>query len=163
MKFSNVVMCETLYNNAYYGMFRSLTLPEIWKTQNRLEDSKSTSGGVLCIFGSHTFVPRSWMCKNQTSVLHSSTESEIISLDAGLRMDGIPARDLWDLVIEVLHPFSNEPKKSKENVPHVISGIMFSICSISSFSAQQAAPKRCRKECNKEQEKRELWQSRSRR
>ena len=23
-----------------------------------LEDSKSTSGGVLCIFGSHTFVPR---------------------------------------------------------------------------------------------------------
>ena len=28
-----------------------------------LEDSKSTSGGTLCIFGSHTFPPRSWMCK----------------------------------------------------------------------------------------------------
>ena len=28
-----------------------------------LEDSKSTSGGLLCIFGSHTFVPTSWMCK----------------------------------------------------------------------------------------------------
>ena len=27
------------------------------------EDSKSTSGGILCIFGSHTFVPRSLMCK----------------------------------------------------------------------------------------------------
>ena len=27
-----------------------------------LEDSKSTSGGVLCIFGSHTLVPISWMC-----------------------------------------------------------------------------------------------------
>ena len=27
-----------------------------------LEDSKSTSGGTLCVFGSHTFVPRSWMC-----------------------------------------------------------------------------------------------------
>ena len=26
-----------------------------------LEDSKSTSGGILCIFGSHTFVPISWM------------------------------------------------------------------------------------------------------
>ena len=47
-----------------------------------LEDSKSTSGGTLCIFGSHTFVPISWMCKKQTSVSHSSTESEIISLDA---------------------------------------------------------------------------------
>ena len=50
------------------------------------EDSKSTSGGVLCIFGSHTFVPISWMCQKQTSVSHSSTEAEIISLDAGLRM-----------------------------------------------------------------------------
>ena len=54
-----------------------------------LEDSKSTSGGILCIFGSHTFVPVSWMCKKQTSVSCSSTESEVISLDAGLRMDGI--------------------------------------------------------------------------
>ena len=44
-----------------------------------LEDSKSTSGGTLCVFGSHTFVPISWMCKKQTAVSHSSTESEIMS------------------------------------------------------------------------------------
>ena len=67
-----------------------------------LENSKSTSGGTFCTFGSRTFVPISWMCKKQTSVSHSSTEAEIISLDAGLRMDGLPALDLWDLVIEVL-------------------------------------------------------------
>ena len=67
-----------------------------------LQDSKSTSGGTLCVFGSHTFVPISWMCKKQTSVSHSSTESEIISLDAGLRFDGIPALDSWDLVIAVV-------------------------------------------------------------
>ena len=66
------------------------------------EDSISTSGGVLCIFGSRTYVSISWMCKKQTSVSHSSTESEIISLDAGLRMDGPLALDLWDAVIEVL-------------------------------------------------------------
>ena len=65
----------------------------------------------LCIFGSHTFVPISWMCKKQTSVSH-----RIISVDAGLRMDAIPALDLWDLVIEVLHSSSNQPKKSKDNV-----------------------------------------------
>ena len=41
------------------------------------------------------------MCKKQTSVSHSSTESEIISLDAGLRLDGIPALDLWDLIVSV--------------------------------------------------------------
>ena len=27
------------------------------------EDSKPTSGGILCILGSHTFVPKSRMCK----------------------------------------------------------------------------------------------------
>ena len=55
------------------------------------EDLESTSGGLFCIFGIHTFVPISWMCKKQISVSHISTEAEIISLDAGLHMDGIPA------------------------------------------------------------------------
>ena len=36
-----------------------------------LEDSKSTSGRILCIFGSQTFVPITWMCKKQISVSHS--------------------------------------------------------------------------------------------
>ena len=66
-----------------------------------LEDSTSTSGGTLCIFGSHTFVPISWMCKKQTAVSHSSTESEIISLDAGLRLDELLALELWDLIVSV--------------------------------------------------------------
>ena len=47
-----------------------------------LEDSKSTSGGILRIFGSHTFVPISWMFKKQTSVSHRTTEAEINSLHA---------------------------------------------------------------------------------
>ena len=68
-----------------------------------LEDSKSTSGGTLCIFGSHTFVPISWICNMQTSFSNSSTESETISLDAGIRMDGIHALDFWDLIVAVLH------------------------------------------------------------
>ena len=67
-----------------------------------LQDSKSTSGGTLCIFGSHTFVPISWMCKKQNAVSHSSTESEIISLDTGLRLDGLPALELWDLIVSDL-------------------------------------------------------------
>ena len=67
-----------------------------------LEDSISTSGGTLCVFGSHTFVLISWMCKKQTAVSHSSTESEIISLDTGLRLDGLSALELWDLIVSVL-------------------------------------------------------------
>ena len=53
------------------------------------------------------------MCKKQTSVSHSSTESEIISLDAGLRMDGLPALDSWDLVIEVLRMTHGIPKPTQ--------------------------------------------------
>ena len=79
-----------------------------------LEDSKSTSGGTLCIFGSHTFVPISWMCKKQTSVAHISTESEIMSLDAGLRLDGIHALDLWDTIVAVLH--GNTYQSNQERV-----------------------------------------------
>ena len=72
-----------------------------------LEDSKSTSGGTLCVFGSHTFVPISWMCKKRTSVSHSSTESEIISLDTGLILDGLPALELWDLIVSVFGNISH--------------------------------------------------------
>ena len=78
-----------------------------------LEDSKSTSGGTLCIFGSHTFVPISWMCKKQTSVSHSSTESEIISLDTGLRLDGLLALELCKLPSEL--PMASVQKRRWES------------------------------------------------
>ena len=77
-----------------------------------LEDSKSTSGGTLCVFGSHTFVPISWICKKQAAVSHSSTESEIISLDTGLRLDGLPALELWDLIVSVLGNISRVSDRS---------------------------------------------------
>ena len=52
--------------------------------------------------------------KKQTSVSHSSTEAEVIFLDAGSHMDGIPALDLWDLVIEVFHSSPNQTNETKE-------------------------------------------------
>ena len=81
-----------------------------------LEDSKSTSGGTLCVFGSHTLVPISWMCKKQTSVSHSSTESEIISLDTGLRLDGLPALELWDLIVSVFGNISHVSDRTGQPV-----------------------------------------------
>ena len=100
MNTNNIVMWEILLSNADWDCFRTLTSREI-------EDSKSTSGRTLCVFGSHTFVPISWMCKKQTSVSHSSTESEIISLDTGLRLDGLPALELWDLIVSVFGNISH--------------------------------------------------------
>ena len=91
-----------------------------------LEDSKSTWCGILYMFGSHTFVPISWMCKKQTLLSHNSTEAERISLDAGVRMDGTPALDLWNLIKEVFHtpPKTNslKPKityeETRRETPH---------------------------------------------
>ena len=69
------------------------------------------------------------MCKKQASVSLSSTESEIISLDAGLRLDGISALDLWDLVVSVLgdttqnHDRTGRPVVSSGEIcspPHTI-------------------------------------------
>ena len=88
-------MWVILLNSADWDCFKTLILLEILKIQNPLLEEH-------CIFGSHTFVPISWMCKKQTSVSHSSTESDIISLGTGLRLDGLLALELWDLVVAVL-------------------------------------------------------------
>ena len=70
------------------------------------------------------------MCIKQTSVSHSSAESEMISLDAGLRMEGLPALGLWDLVIEVFRSTqeiskltqacSGKPLASQENPTKIV-------------------------------------------
>ena len=53
-------MWVILQNNADCDYFKTLTLQEILKIQNlRLEEH-------YVYFGSHTFVPISWMCKKQT-------------------------------------------------------------------------------------------------
>ena len=74
------------------------------------------------------------MYKNQTSVSHSSTESEIISFDAGLRIDGIPALDLWDLIVSVLgntiqtperpvRPVVNDKEQRSQGITNVLNHI----------------------------------------
>ena len=85
----NIVMWVILQNNAGWDCFKTPFFREkhFWRN-------------IVHIRKSYIF-PVSWMCKKQTSVSHSS-ESEIISLDAGLRLDGSPSLDLWDLIVAVL-------------------------------------------------------------
>ena len=106
MNTDNIVMWVILLSNADWDCFKTSDFA------GDLEDSKSTSGGAPCVFGSHTFVPISWMCKKQTAVLHSSTESEIISLDTGLRLDGLPALELLDLIVSILGNISRVSDRS---------------------------------------------------
>ena len=56
-----------------------------------LEDAKSTTGAQLVLMGPRTFVTLGWICRKQTSVSHSSAESEIVALESALRMEGLPA------------------------------------------------------------------------
>ena len=84
-----------------WDCFRTLISREILKIQNLLQVN------IMCFFCSHTFVPLSWICKKQTAVSHSSTESEIISLDTGLRLDGLPALELWDLIVSLFGNISH--------------------------------------------------------
>ena len=89
-------MWEKRHSIADWVCSKAQTLLAILGTQNQPQE-------VSCVFlEAKTFVPVSWMCKIQTS-----TESEIISLDAGLRMDGLLALDLWDIVNEVLRSSNN--------------------------------------------------------
>ena len=88
-------MWVILLNSADWDCFKTLTSRVILKIRNPLLEEN------CAFFGSHTFVPISWMCKKQTAVSHSSTESEIISLDTGLKLDGLLALELWDPIVSV--------------------------------------------------------------
>ena len=106
MNTNNIVMWVILPNNADWDCFKTLTSREILRIQNPLLEEH------CAFFGSHTFVPISWTCKKQTAVSHRTTESEIISLDTGLRLDGFPALELWDLIVSVLGNVSRVSDRS---------------------------------------------------
>ena len=53
---------------------------------------------------------------------HSSAKAEVISLDAGVRMEGIPALVLWDQIVEVLAPHA--AKKVEAKLPERASGLL---------------------------------------
>ena len=74
-----------------------------------LEDSKSTNGESVYIIGRGTFVSVTWLCKRQTAVSHSSWEVDVISLDAALRMEGLPSLILWELIIDVFSKNHSPP------------------------------------------------------
>ena len=95
-------MWEIQHKNADLDCFKTLILQETLKTR-------------LVHFRKSHVRANKFNVQTQTSVSHSSTESEIISLGAGSRMDGIPAFDLWDLVIEVFHSSPNQTNKTKDD------------------------------------------------
>ena len=81
------------------------------------------SGGMWCIFWKqHLRADQLDWRKNQTAVSHS-TEAETISLDGGLRLEGILALGWWDTVIDVLKlPAWRNPMHNKSQVKKSLKG-----------------------------------------
>ena len=59
---------------------------------------KSTSGHVLALSGPNTYVPLSAGSTKQKCVSHCTSESEIVAADSGLRKEGLPALQMWDVL-----------------------------------------------------------------
>ena len=61
--------------------------------------ARSTSGGFLALTGPSSFFPLAWISKRQTSTSRSTTESEVVSLAYSLYQEGLPALQLWELLL----------------------------------------------------------------
>ena len=61
--------------------------------------ARSTSGGFLALTGPSSFFSLAWISKRQTSTSRSTTESEVVSLAHSLYQEGLPALQLWELLL----------------------------------------------------------------
>ena len=92
--------------------FHSQFITELWHVLDHLSivhavvQDVEMNASSMSLPRSHKLVPIGWMCKREIVVCHSSTESDIISLDIGLKLDGLPALELWDLIVSVLENVS---------------------------------------------------------
>ena len=65
-----------------------------------IETAKSTSGVFIALTGPNSFFPLNAISKRQSCVSHSTPEAEIVAADLAIRTEGLPALQLWDMVLE---------------------------------------------------------------
>ena len=89
MNTGNIVLWEIQHNNADLDCFKTLIMQGTFKTQHQHQVE-------FCAFPEAEHLSPSVGCakKKKTQFHTVFTEAEVISLDAGLRMDGILALDL---------------------------------------------------------------------
>ena len=63
------------------------------------EHARSTSGSFLAVVGPNSFFPLQWASRKQTSVSRSTTESEVVSLAAGVYSEALPALNMFDVLL----------------------------------------------------------------
>ena len=114
MNTNNIVKWVILPNNADWDFFKTLTSLE------DLEDSKIHFWKNIVHFW------KSYICSNKLDVQETNCcyltvqqNLKIISLDTGLRLDGLPALELWDLIVSVLGNVSRVSDRSGQPVNDV--------------------------------------------
>ena len=65
-----------------------------------LDTAKSTSGVFIALTGPNSFFPLNAISKKQSCVSHSTPEAEIVAADLAIRTEGLPALQLWGVVLE---------------------------------------------------------------
>ena len=107
-----------------------------------VRDSKSTSGALVFLLGPNTCVPLSWACKKQGAVSHSSTEAEIISLDFGVRCEGVPMLTLWEEVLNVMYGAEDEPAVTRIPTQNGMYDILLNVDYVPETARREAEQRR---------------------
>ena len=71
---------------------------------DELATSKSTSGFFIAIVGPNTFMPINSFAKKQVAVSHPTTESEMVSLEEGLRTEALQVLTFREHVVQIFSP-----------------------------------------------------------
>ena len=94
---NNVVMWETLQNNADWDCFKTPILQEILRTENPFQVEHCAFSEAIRLFQSVGCV------RNKLQFRTVQQNQKSFPWTQGLRLDGKPALDLWDLIVTVLH------------------------------------------------------------
>ena len=65
-----------------------------------LDTAKSTAGVFIAPTGPNSFFLLNAISKKQSCVFHSTPEAEVFAADLAIRTEGLPAIQLWDMVLE---------------------------------------------------------------
>ena len=110
---NNIVMWETLQNDADWNCFKTPTLQEIWRTQSLLREEHCAFLEVIHLFQQVGCVRNKLQFRTALQNQKSFPWMQI------LRMDGVPALDLWDLIVTVLHGNTQQNDQVRETCLHL--------------------------------------------
>ena len=103
-------MWETLQSNADWDCFKTPILQEILRIQNLHQVEHCAFSEAIRLFQSVGCLRN----KLQFRTVQQNQKS-FPWMQAGLRLDGMPALDLWDLIVEVLHGNTYQSNQERED------------------------------------------------